>query len=233
MTHTGCGTTTVSTDGAGVTLTCTAQSAGGSSSKTVTLSRDTTGPSLTTSPNLSVAATSATGATVTYAAATALDPLSGVASVSCAPPSGFFPLGTTTVTCTATDQAGNSSAKSFTITVGDTVPPVITATTPSVTSLSPPNHQMVPITIAVTATDNLATPACSITGVTSNEPQNGLGDGDTPNDWLITGPLTLQLRAERSGNGNGRVYTIAVRCTDAAGNAAASSTTVVVPKGKK
>jgi alpha-tubulin suppressor-like RCC1 family protein len=230
---TGCGSTTVSTDGAAIDLTCTAASAGGSSSKTVTLSRDATGPSLTTSPNLSVAATSATGATVTYAAATAVDPLSGVASVSCAPPSGFFAIGTTTVTCTATDQAGNSSAKSFTIAVGDNIPPVITTTTPSVASLSPPNHQLVPLTIAVTANDNLSAPVCTITGVTSNEPQNGLGDGDTPNDWLITGALTLQLRAERSGNGNGRVYTIAVRCTDAAGNAATSSTSVVVPKGKK
>jgi alpha-tubulin suppressor-like RCC1 family protein len=229
----GCGPTTVSTDGAAITLTCTAESAGGSSSKTVTLSRDATGPALNTSPNLSVVATSLTGATVNYAPATAMDPLSGVASVSCTPPSGFFPIGTTPVACTAKDLAGNSSARSFTVTVGDNIPPVINTTTASVASLSPPNHQMVPLTIAVTATDNLAAPVCSITGVTSNEPQNGLGDGDTPNDWLITGPLTLQLRAERAGNGNGRIYTIAVRCADAAGNAATSSTTVAVPKGKK
>ena len=70
-----------------------------------------------------------------------------------------------------------------------------------------------------------------MTGVTSNEPQNGLGDGDTPNDWTFSG-LTVQLRAERAGNGNGRTYTIAVRCTDAAGNATASSTSVSVPKSQ-
>jgi alpha-tubulin suppressor-like RCC1 family protein len=235
VTTNGCGPTTVSTDGVDITLTCTAESAGGLLSKSVTFSRDATGPALTTSSNLSVPATSATGATVNYLAATATDARSGLASVSCAPPSGFFPIGTTTVACTATDVAGNSSAKSFTITVtvGDTVPPVITTTTPSVTSLAPPNHQMVPITIAVGATDNLGAPVCAITGVTSNEPQNGLGDGDTPIDWIISGPLALQLRAERSGKGDGRIYTIAVRCADAAGNAATSSTTVVVPKGKK
>jgi alpha-tubulin suppressor-like RCC1 family protein len=234
VTQTGCDSTTITTDGANILLTCTAESAGGSKSKTVSISRDATAPSLTTSPNLSVSATSPTGATVNYAAAAASDPTSGVAFVSCAPPSGFFLLGTTTVICTATDNAGNTSSGSFTITVRDTAPPVITTTTPSVTSLSPPNHQMVPITISVSAADNLgAAPVCVITGVTSNEPQNGLGDGDTPNDWMISGPLTLQLRAERSGKGDGRAYTIAVRCADAAGNAATSSATVVVQKGKK
>jgi hypothetical protein len=114
------------------------------------------------------------------------------------------------------------------------VPPVITSTSPSESSLWPPNHQMVPITITIAATDNLSpAPVCSIASVSSNEPQNGLGDGDTPNDWLITGAKTVQLRAERAGNGNGRSYTIAMRCVDGAGNVATSSTTVSVPKNKK
>jgi hypothetical protein len=71
--------------------------------------------------------------------------------------------------------------------------------------------------------------------VSSNEPDNGLGDGDTANDWVITGPMTVQLRAERAGNGTGRVYTITVRCTDAAGNSSERTVTVSVPKsqGKK
>ena len=49
-------------------------------------------------------------------------------------------------------------------------------------------------------------------------------------DWEVTGPMSLNLRAERSGGGNGRFYIITVRCTDAAGNAATSVTTVFVPK---
>ena len=119
------------------------------------------------------------------------------------------------------------------MTVNDTIPPVITATTPSVNSLWPPNHQMVPVTITVAATDNLGpAPVCSVASVTSNEPQNGLGDGDTPNDWLLTGGLTLQLRAERAGRGDGRIYTIRVNCVDGSGNATTSSTNVTVPKSQ-
>jgi len=65
--------------------------------------------------------------------------------------------------------------------------------------------------------------------VNSNEPVNGLGDGDTAPDWIITGDLTVNLRAERSGIGNGRIYTITVTCKDACGNSSVGSTTVTVP----
>jgi hypothetical protein len=72
-----------------------------------------------------------------------------------------------------------------------------------------------------------------IVSVTSNEADNGLGDGDTAIDFVITGDLSLSLRAERSGKGDGRVYTITVEAVDAAGNASELTTTVSVPKGKK
>jgi uncharacterized protein len=90
----------------------------------------------------------------------------------------------------------------------------------------------VPIAVAVEASDNLGVAACRIVGAASSEPDNGLGDGDTANDVVITGPLTLQLRAERAGGGNGKTYTITVRCTDAAGNAASGMTIVLVPKSQ-
>ena len=53
-----------------------------------------------------------------------------------------------------------------------------------------------------------------IIAVTSNEPDNGLGDGDTAGDIQVTGNLTVNLRAERGGNGNGRTYTITVEAKD-------------------
>ena len=214
-------------------FTCAAESEGGASSSTVALKRDSVAPSISTPGLVTALATSPAGANVAYTVDLA-DATSGLASSSCTPASGsLFPIGDTTVNCTATDNAGHSTDASFIVRVNDTIPPVISNTTPSLGSLWPANHQMMSIAITVSATDNLGpAPTCTITGVASNEPQNGLGDGDTPNDWVITGPLTLQLRAERSGRGDGRVYTVTVQCVDGSGNTAASTTTVNVPKSQ-
>jgi Galactose oxidase, central domain len=95
-------------------------------------------------------------------------------------------------------------------------PPTITSASASPNTLWPPNHKMVPVTVSVSATDNSgAMPTCQIVSVSSSEPINGLGDGNTAPVWQITGPLTVNLRAERSGKGTGRTYTIIVACTDA------------------
>lgn len=98
--------------------------------------------------------------------------------------------------------------------------------------LWPPNHKMVPVTVSAMVSEDYddEEPSCKITSVSSNEPENGLGDGDTAPDWEITGDLTLNLRAERAGNGDGRVYTLTVQCTDWAGDIAPDVTvTVTVP----
>jgi hypothetical protein len=58
------------------------------------------------------------------------------------------------------------------------------------------------------------------------------GAPTTDFDWHITGPLTVDLRAERSGTGSGRVYTITVQCTDKNGNFARSAVKVTVPKSQ-
>jgi hypothetical protein len=128
--------------------------------------------------------------------------------------------------CALTD-----SLSPFLIALRDVTPPTIVRLAPSRSTLSPPNHQMTSLSLAIDATDNLAVASCAITAVTSNEPVNGTGDGDTAPDWSISGPTTLQLRAERSGRGQGRIYTVTVRCADAAGNASIGTTSVMVPKG--
>jgi hypothetical protein len=74
-----------------------------------------------------------------------------------------------------------------------------------------------------------AAPLCRIVAVTSSEPTNGTGDGDTAPDWRITSALTVDLRAERAGPGPGRTYTIAIECTDHSGNASTTQVTVLVP----
>jgi uncharacterized repeat protein (TIGR01451 family) len=88
---------------------------------------DTTPPVISDVPAPIVAeATSAAGAVVSFALPTALDDRDGALAVTCAPESGSsFPLGITTVTCGATDAAGNSGSSSFTVTVQDTTPPAL------------------------------------------------------------------------------------------------------------
>jgi hypothetical protein len=63
----------------------------------------------------------------------------------------------------------------------------------------------------------------------SNEPENGTGDGDIAPDVVISGG-TVQLRAERSGTGNGRSYTVVTTASDLAGNTATKTATCRVPR---
>lgn len=110
------------------------------------------------------------------------------------------------------------------VSVLDTTPPEIMgiAATPNV--LWPANHQMVPVNVTVNATDSCdSSTTAQITQVISSEPQ-----GHFAPDWTITGPMSLNLRAERSGNSN-RVYTIYVDVADSSGNTSTTTTTVTVP----
>ncbi|HEX3071670.1 MAG TPA: hypothetical protein VHX14_24115, partial [Thermoanaerobaculia bacterium] len=120
---------------------------------------------------------------------------------------------------------------SFTVTVRDTTPPTIVSITGSWVNIWPPNHKMVTVTLTVIATDLVdPAPTSHIVSVTSNEADNANGDGDTTPDILITGPLTVQLRAERDGGTSGtpRIYTITVATSDASGNTAHGTVTVSV-----
>lgn len=109
----------------------------------------------------------------------------------------------------------------------DLEPPVIESIGATPNRLWPPNKQMVPVTVSATATDRCGA-TCAIVEVTSDEQGPGRGRGHDP-DWVITGDLTLTLRAERLGSGDGREYRILVECSDPMGNASEASTTVTVP----
>jgi HYR domain len=197
------------------------------------LVQDIKAPTIVVPGDLTVEATGPNGAVVAFEAS-ATDDKDGPVTVALSPPSGsVLPLGTTEVVATATDFAGNEATKSFFVTVKDTTPPVIQSLTASPDMLWPPNHKMVPVSLTAQVNEAVdPAPITLIVSVTSNEPVNGEGDGDTEPDWEITGALTLNLRAERQGDGSGRVYTITVESRDFSGNKSARTVTVSAPKNQ-
>jgi hypothetical protein len=154
-----------------------------------------------------------------------------VGAPACFPASGStFPLGSSPFSCLVTDNAGNGNTCSSVVKVQDTTPPVISSVSVSPSVLWPPNHKFVPVTLSVVAHDTCdPNPTCSLVGITSSEPANGGGSGNTAPDFAITGALSAILRAERDGTGSGRTYTLTVQCTDHSNNSSNSNTTVFVP----
>jgi hypothetical protein len=149
-----------------------------------------------------------------------------------------LPLGATTITLVVNDGAVDSDPDTVIITVQDTTPPEIILSDEQIV-LWPPNHKYRTIEIAeccvISVTDicdaDVDMDDVVITSVSSDEPENdpGTGDGNTLNDIIIKDSQTVDLRAERQGNGNGRVYTINFEVTDDSGNTGTESCTIWVP----
>jgi hypothetical protein len=150
-------------------------------------------------------------------------------------PTGTLSEGAHTVAVTTTGSCGSAS-QSATLTVQNGLP-VITFTTNSI-SLWPPNHAYHTFTAAdfgASANSNCdgnVTNSIVIVSVSSDEPDdNPLGaDGSTVNDIVIAPDCkSVNLRSERDGNLNGRVYTITFRATDNHGNSSTATVTVRIP----
>jgi uncharacterized repeat protein (TIGR01451 family) len=154
------------------------------------------------------------------------------------PLSAPYPVGTTTITWKATDSHSNVSTGTQTITVKDVTPPTIALTTNTII-LDPPNHAYHTLTISDLVAS--ASDSCDasvninhvvISQVTSDEVENGNGDGNTLNDIVIAPDCkSVQLRAERDGSSDGRVYTITLQVKDSSGNVATAVRKVFVPNG--
>ncbi|MFP2911941.1 HYR domain-containing protein [Pyxidicoccus sp. 3LFB2] len=117
---------------------------------TVTLNVvDSTPPSLTCPANQVVEATGPSGAQVTYPPATVTDDVTASPTVTYSPPSGStLPLGTTTVTVTAEDAAGNQATCTFQVTVQDSTPLVLTCPANMVVEATGPSGASVTYTPA-------------------------------------------------------------------------------------
>ena len=174
-------------------------------------------------------------ATVTFPDPTASDDCD-LASVACVPPSGsVFDLGDTTVTCTATDTSDNTAECALNVAVVDTIPPEVTVA--GAGELWPPNHQYISIGLEDCGIEiddqcqgiiDLEDANPVITCVTSDEVEDGAGDGNTVSDMVILDATTVNVRAERTGGGDGRVYTIHFEVSDAANNVTAAACLVSV-----
>jgi hypothetical protein len=198
--------------------------------------QDTTDPTITAPADVTVECAAPGGTAVALGTPTVSDVCDAALMVSNDAPA-LFPLGTTVVTWTAKDDGGNERTDTQLVTVEDTTPPELTLSL-APTRLWPPNHKLHQITASITATDVCdAFPEVTLVSVVSDEPDNGLGDGDTSGDVrnavFGTDDRVFDVRAERQGKGDGRVYTATYQAADDSGNATQKQATVEVPKSQK
>jgi N-acetylneuraminic acid mutarotase len=202
--------------------------------------RDTTPPDLTCPIVAVTECSSAAGADVVVPPAVVVDScdanpiVSDSHVISEANASGIYPLGSTEVTMTAMDASGNSASCAFPVNVQDTTPPMISlALSPTV--LWPPNHRMMDVVAPVTATDTCSSSSVVLSTIISSEPDDatGLNDGNTTGDIqgasVGSADFDFQLRAEREGGGEGRIYQVTYSAVDSFGNRSSANSFVLVP----
>jgi predicted extracellular nuclease len=131
-----------------------------------------------------------------------------------------------TITYTASNALHETSV-TRTVLVVDSTAPSIDGFSLTPSSLGSPNHKLVDVALLYSAADASGTVACSV-AVSSNEAANGAGDGSTAADWQVVNDRHVRLRAERSGQGTGRIYTVTLTCRDNAGNVSSASATASV-----
>jgi sugar lactone lactonase YvrE len=145
-------------------------------------------------------------------------------------------VGTYVLTYSVTSGTQTTSASRI-VRVMDTTPPAIILNGLSPTmSPADKHYDTFSVTDFVTAvTDscatNLSVSSVVIAKVTSDESDDPKGQGNTS---IVIGSncRSVQLRADRDGSGNGRVYTITFRVTDPAGNRSTATAKVTAPKGR-
>ena len=147
---------------------------------------------------------------------------------------GVLGLGSHALTLEVSDGNHAASRCDAIVTVVDTEVPRL-APVSDCDILLPPNHRMVPVTIQVNAQDSSGSPVVISATVASSEDPDKDGDGHTIPDVTapvidqVQGTIYLELRAERSGRGSGRTYTITITATDASGNQSQALVECVAP----
>lgn len=136
---------------------------------------------------------------------------------------------------TVADGCAFEEQAPYDVAVFDNTPPTIDVElSPSV--IWAPTHKMRGIHANVTVQDNCPVTGFTLLSVESDEPDEGTGDGDFPNDIqgadAFTADTSFRVRAERAGMEDGRTYTATYEVEDGSGNTAQGSATVEVPLGQ-
>jgi uncharacterized repeat protein (TIGR01451 family) len=155
-----------------------------------------------------------------------------VVNVKCSVANGAIVSNTATISSATFDpeQSNNTATRATNV---SNPPPIITLNPPI--SLWPPDHQYHTATVAQmvrSVSDNcpISINDVVIEKVASDEPDEGLGDGDTANDIVIGADCrSVQLRRERAGTGDGRVYTVTLLLRDSGGAVTRADFVVSVP----
>ena len=166
--------------------------------------------------NIVVKADSSKGGTYVTLPVLAFDSACG--AITYTPGSGsFFKIGSSSVIVTT----AKGDRCSFTVTVTDNEPPVLSPIVLSSKKLWPANGKMKEVAIRYSTTDNANETSCAVT-VTSND--------STTQNWEVVNNHLVRLKQIRLSNGMARVYMITVTCTDAAGNTTKRTTGISVAK---
>ena len=183
---------------------------------TVTYTTDTTAPVIASHANIITTADSLGGATVNYSAPATSDNIDPVGVAACLPASGTkFLIGTTTVTCNATDVAGNNATPTtFTVTVNvgavDAGKSTVAVSSNSVIASTP-------VIITITAKDAFGNPISGIlknnilisidtTAGVTQDPASGNASADTD----VLGKTNAQFTSTTSGT---KVVSVAINGT--------------------
>ncbi|TDO25395.1 HYR domain-containing protein [Sediminibacterium goheungense] len=167
--------------------------------------RDVTPPTIQCVANITITGTSAAGAVVNYMAPTATDNCTGVTVTQTAglPSGSVFPMGTTTVTYTATDAAGLTASCSFTVTVSG-LPPVIVC--PANITVSNDAGQCGAV-VNFAATDNTAIPAAVISYTKNGNPV-------TSGSFFAIGTHTIVATSTNAIGTSSCTFTVTVKDTE-------------------
>ena len=188
-------------------------------------------------PNQAVAASETGYASVQLSGTRSSDPeaaaleyvwSTSTATVGGARPIMTLPLGTHHVALTVHDGKGGTDVDIVTIMVGDAAAPIITSVIATPATLWPPNRQLVLVEVDVTVTDNDdPAPVCQVVSVGDNAPAADPVAAAEP-DAVLSGSLTVLLRADPSGAKPVRAYTVTVQCADKSNHSSTESVYVPV-----